>query len=338
MTPAGPTQNQLAAPAAETSEFSRSCAHPDPVAAPMRPVIRLFLRMWARTGRKSSRHYRLVQKWGPRLATAPLPSRLPNGCDIDCDLTEYVQRQIYFLGVFEAVESFLFTRLLKPGHVVADVGANVGQYTLLAATAVGPAGAVHSFEPVPSTYATLLDNINRNHLTNVSANRAALMHQPATIALGRAPEMIGNLGSFSIGFADMKSGVVQASAWTLDDYAARKGIDRIDLIKMDIQGAEPFALRGGQRIVEHSRPILLMEVHRPSLERVGSSPEALWKDLDALGYRAWRIGVSLRTSGPQANLDGVDFANFLFHTEDLPPEITTGWERRTPKRWACSGW
>jgi len=330
--------NQREASDAAIAESQNGHVQAEPLAAPMRAIMRAFLRAWARTGRKSSRHYRLVQRWGPRLARAPLPSRLPNGCNINCDLTEYVQRQIYFLGVFEPVESFLFTRLLRPGDVVADVGANVGQYTLLAATAVGPAGAVHSFEPVPSTYATLLENISRNKLSNVSANRAALWHQPATIALGRAPEMIGNLGSFSIGFADMQSGVVEAPAWTLDEYAARNGVSRIDLIKMDIQGAEPFALRGGRRIVEQSRPILLMEVQRSSLELLGSSPEALWDELKALGYRAWRIGVSLRTSGPQANLDGVEFANFLFHTADLPSGITTGWERRTPKRWACSGW
>jgi FkbM family methyltransferase len=331
-----PTQREAAAASIIQSQTGQVEA--SPVAAPLRVIMRVALRAWARTGRKSGRHYRLVQKWGARLATQPLLSRLPNGCRISCDLTEYIQRQIYFLGVFEPVESFLFTRLLKPGNVVADVGANIGQYTLLASTVVGPTGAVHSFEPIPSTYAAIVANLERNNLTNVSANRAALWHESGTVSLGRPQGILGNLGSFSIGFSDLPSGVVEAPAVTLDDYAERHGIKRFDLIKMDIQGAEPFALRGARRLLEQSRPLLLMEVERRFLALMGSSPEAVWDDLKALGYRAWRIGLSLKTSGPQANLDGVQFENFLFHTADLPATITTGWERRTPKRWACTGW
>ena len=331
-----PTQREVAAASIIQSQAGQVPA--PPLAAPLRMIMRTALRAWARTGRKSARHFRMVQKWGARLADRPLLSRLPNGCRIGCDLTEHIQRQIYFLGVFEPVESFLFTRLLKPGDVVADVGANIGQYTLLATTVVGPAGAVHSFEPIPATYAALVANVERNHLTNVTTNPTALWHEPGTVALGRPQGIIGNLGSFSIGFSDLPSGVVEAPAMTLDDYAERKGLERFDLIKMDIQGAEPFALRGARRLLERSRPLLLMEVERRFLALMGSSPEAVWDDLKALGYRAWRIGLSLKSSGPRANLDDVQFENFLFHTADLPAEITAGWQRRTPKRWACSGW
>jgi FkbM family methyltransferase len=331
-----PTQREAAAASIAQSQAGQVQA--PPLAAPFRVIMRTALRTWARTGRKSGRHFQIVQKWGARLATKPLLSRLPNGCLISCDLTEHIQRQIYFLGVFEPVEAFLFTRLLKPGCVVADVGANIGQYTLLATTVAGPTGAVHSFEPIPSTYAALVANIQRNSLTNVSANRAALWHEHGTVSLGRPQGIIGNLGSFSVGFSDLLGGAVEAPALTLDEYAERNGVERFDLIKMDIQGAEPFALRGARRLLEQSRPLLLMEVDRRFLALTGSSPEAVWDDLKALGYRAWRIGLSLKTSGSRANLDGVESDNFLFHTTDLPAAITTGWERRTPKRWASSGW
>jgi len=144
-----PTQREAAAASIIQSQAGQVEA--SPVAAPLRVIMRVALRAWARTGRKSGRHYRLVQKWGARLATQPLLSRLPNVCRISCDLTEHIQRQIYFLGVFEPVESFLFTRLLKPGNVVADVGANIGMYAVTLAMAIGGEGRVLAFEPVPRT-------------------------------------------------------------------------------------------------------------------------------------------------------------------------------------------
>ena len=88
---------------------------------------------------------------GPRLAETEFQRAvLPNGCSMHCDLRQHVDRHIYYLGAYEPVESYLFTRLLQPGMTVIDAGANIGQYTLLAATAVGSRGTVHCFEPVPA--------------------------------------------------------------------------------------------------------------------------------------------------------------------------------------------
>ncbi len=309
-----------------------------PLSAPLRPAMRLLLRSWARTGWKSSRLFGVVEKWGPRLATHPLASRLPNRCLITCDLQDFVQRQTYFLGAFEPIESYLFTRLIREGMVVIDAGANFGQYTMLAATGVGTTGAVHSFEPVPAVFDHLEAHVRTNHLSNVTLNRAALWDRDATITLGLPNEYVGNSGAWTAATTDETTSRIEVPAVRLDTYAERSGLSRIDLVKMDIQGAEPFALAGGIKLIEKHGPTMLMEVHRPSLVMLGSSPEQLWDELSKLGYRAWRIRSSLRSSGPVRNLDGVEFDNFFFHRDDLPLSVSSGWPRRLPKRWACSGW
>src|SRR5882724_6714622 len=82
-------------------------------------------------------------------ASEPQICRLPGGAAIRVELAEHVQRWIYFFGVYEKDTVDWFRSNLRPGMVVLDIGANVGQYTLIAAGAVGPNGRVHAFEPNP---------------------------------------------------------------------------------------------------------------------------------------------------------------------------------------------
>jgi FkbM family methyltransferase len=300
----------------------------------------MYLRRWTRRGAKAARLHDAIERFGPRLTpAAPLMTRLPNGCTVLCDnFADPIQRQIYFHGAFEAVEAYLFWKMLRPGMTVIDAGAHIGQYTLLAATAVGPLGLVHSFEPVPSTFARLWENVTRSAMRNITINRAALWHERSTVTLKLPTVTAYHSGTWSIGSTDSQTSPEKAETIALDDYAAQHGLTRVDVIKMDIEGAEPFAIAGGRELIERSRPTFFMEVNRMCLGQLGGSPESLWRELSALGYRAWRIGWSLGDSGPIPSLDKVDFGNFIFHHDALPPDITGGWDRHTPRRWACSGW
>lgn len=301
-----------------------------------RPVCRSLLRSWNRLDRAPGCLYRAIEHYGPGLAASrPLRARLPNRCRIACDLRDHVQRQQWFLGAYEPVDSFLFTRLLRPGMTVIDAGANVGQYTLLAATEVGNHGSVHAFEPIPSNFERLSEAVAENALTNVHINRAALWHEAATLTFGRAESDADNAGSFRV---DPRNGdALTARALRLDDYAAEAGFSRVDLIKMDIEGSEVHALSGALGLLEAHRPLLLLEVNREALDAAGSSVSALKQLLEPFGYRAWRIGAAARASGA-VDLELIDRANVLLHDADLPPEITSDWDLRSALRWARRGW
>src|SRR5271163_2103599 len=80
----------------------------------MRAIVRSTLRAWARTCRAPGYLYQIVDRWGGACATWPVSTRLPGGSSITCNLTDHVQRQIFFFGAYEPIDSYLFWLLLEP--------------------------------------------------------------------------------------------------------------------------------------------------------------------------------------------------------------------------------
>lgn len=292
-------------------------------------------RLWGRWGRAPGWHYQAVERYAHLLSGhKPLPATLVNGCRATCDLRDHIQRQMYFFGLYEPVESYLFTRLLDPGMTVIDAGANIGQYTMLASTGTGPEGAVHSFEPVPTSFERLQHHVIDNALTNVHLNCAALWSEPTTLRLGLAGEVSHNSGTYSIGVENPLT-AVKSPALRLDDYAAEHGLDRVGLIKMDIEGAELFALHGMTRLLRRDRPTLLVEINRAACKRLGYSPESIWDFLvGGLGYRAWAIGHSSHVCYRLTSVTNIELLNVLFHSEPLPSAVRKGWDLKSVLRWA----
>jgi FkbM family methyltransferase len=299
-----------------------------------RAVGRALLRRWSQTGRKLGWQYRVIDSWGHLLGEeTPLLTTLVNGCQVRCDLGDHVQRLAYFLGAYEPVETYLFTRLLRPGMTVVDAGANFGQYTLFAAREIAPDGVVHSFEPVPATHALLQRNVMLNGLENVRMHQACLWSEEKTLELGLAQEMTDNIGAYSVGSVG-DEGSVRSPAVALDETGATYGIKRIDALKMDIEGAELFALRGMRRLLVDSRPTILIEINRQACLRLGYSPDEIWSLLVGdMGYSAWAIGHSAITSGRIRSLAGIEQQNVIFHDGQLPNDVTSGWTARSLVSW-----
>ena len=296
----------------------------------LRPFARAALRVWSRTGLRHGWFYRAMEAYGPGLAeTEPIPSRLPTGQTIACDLRDHVQRHIHFQGVYEPLEAYVFHRLLRPGMTVVDAGANVGQYSLLASAAVGPTGRVHAFEPVPETFARLERHVAASCATNVVLRRAALWREAGVLRLRLPDGMTDNSGSFAVD-AD---GEITSAAVRLDDLVRDASIGPVGLVKMDIEGAEVAALEGMAGMLARDRPILLLEVHRAALGRLGAAPRDLWAALvDGLGYSAWSIGVG--GWRPAASADGIVQENVLFTPGPLPAIVTGACRLRRALRWA----
>ena len=103
------------------------------------------------------------------------------------NLADHVDRHIFYWGAYEPIESFLFLSSITPGMTVIDAGANIGQYTVLSAQAVGPGGRVLSFEPSPRNFARLEENVQMNEFRNVQLFRSALWDSEATLSF-RFPE------------------------------------------------------------------------------------------------------------------------------------------------------
>ncbi len=145
-------------------------------------------------------------------------------------------------GMFEPETVRAFAALLAPGMTVLDVGANVGLFTLVAAHGSGPPAGSHAFEPTPELAAHILRNLELNGLENVTVNEIAVSDVAgrATLHLVEPDDP----GENSIVNPVPGCRTLEVPTVTLDGYIAEHAVGRVDVIKIDIEGAEMPALRG----------------------------------------------------------------------------------------------
>jgi len=158
-----------------------------------------------------------------------------------------------------------FARLIDPGAVVVDVGANTGIYSLRAASRVGPSGVVVALEPFPEMAAELHRNVMLNRFTNVRTR--CLCAGGAT----EAAQLFANFAkpnSFSLLRRDPSAESISALKITLDDLFALEGLDRLDYVKIDAEGAEQEILDGGAHVLGKYRPIIQAEVSIVTVRKV----------------------------------------------------------------------
>ncbi|MDX2193725.1 MAG: FkbM family methyltransferase [Gemmatimonadales bacterium] len=192
------------------------------------------------------------------------------------------------LGVWERAESARFLALVAPGMTVLDVGANIGWYTMLAARAVGPAGRVIAVEPDPDC----CDRIRRAAAANGHAH-VTVVQAAASDRAGRATfHLDAESWGHSLGAANVgrPAGTLEVETRTLDAIAAElPPPGRVDVLKVDVQGAEGMALAGAAALLRRDRPALLMELEPGRLRAMGTDPLSLLESLEALGYRIGTI-------------------------------------------------
>jgi FkbM family methyltransferase len=183
-----------------------------------------------------------------------------------------IYRPIYaaFKAVTDKAERQLLAETLKPGSVVVDAGANIGIYSQFLSTRVGPDGVVHSFEPHPSNFERLQEAVG--DLSNVRLNKAAVSNESGPAVLYLSETL--NVDHRTYPCPDETRVALPIRAIKLDDYF--KPDDRVDLIKLDIQGYELHALRGATRLLADNLEIkLLFEFWPYGLTGAGSSAEQL---------------------------------------------------------------
>jgi FkbM family methyltransferase len=147
------------------------------------------------------------------------------------------------------VEVYIESHLAE-GFVFVDVGANVGYYTLKASKLVGAAGRVYAIEPVPSTAAVLRANVRLNDCSNVVIHEVAAWSARGKLTLSVPGSLYGLASVTKEG-----QGAVTVEALTLDELL--RGENRVDLIKIDVEGAELEVLRGAQSVLRKARYVVL---------------------------------------------------------------------------------
>lgn len=231
--------------------------------------------------------------------------RTRHGFVMELALSEFVDRTIYCTGEWEPWETKIIVDTLKPGGHFVDVGANIGYFTLLAASIVGKQGKIFSFECNPDTVEVLKRNIALNGFATIMLTEAAVGEAPGTASI--ASREIGNRGGDFVRFSEDGTNRFDGG----DDAAAADNqrhiqvpvlrVDtvlddiQIDMIKVDIEGAEAKALRGmtGLFSAPRSLPDIIFEITPDYIRAAGDDPKAMLDMLKGHGYTIYRTDADI---------------------------------------------
>jgi FkbM family methyltransferase len=186
-----------------------------------------------------------------------------DGLMFHCLAENLIERSILNGGVWAAEETYAMNKLLKPGSVVFDIGANIGYFTLLMSKLVGVNGQVHSFEPMDYAFERLRSNMIINPtlpLHNITLNNKALSWcNEAKIECFES-----QFSSKVLAHSERKL----IDFVTLDGYFAASLLDRLDFIKIDVDGYDYHVIQGGVKVLRRYKPMVMAELcNRALVER-----------------------------------------------------------------------
>lgn len=211
------------------------------------------------------------------------------GIRYELDISDYQNWLIYFYS--DSDSSFGLLNYINKGSVVFDVGGNIGQTALMMAKKTGSKGLVYSFEPFPDTYQKFQKNLSLNPIV---ANNISLQN----IALGAAPNELNmyhdcdtNSGANRmVPSNNAQLNVVKVPVTTIDIFIRENKIDKIDFIKIDVEGFEMNVLQGANTTLSSLHPDLFIELDDDNLKAQGSSAVELCKYLQHHQYKIFEEG------------------------------------------------
>jgi FkbM family methyltransferase len=226
----------------------------------------------------------------PSGRTHIMHSRQP-GFDLLVRADEDVGRQIHFMRSFEEREAAFMRSIIAPDATCFDVGANVGYFSLLMASCA-TAGQVHAFDPLALNVALIGASAALNRFENIRVNRCAVGDRIGEVEFSEASD------SAYSSMLDTGRKAVERSfrvpMTTIDAYRAEQGIGRIDVLKVDVEGAEAMVIEGARATLADSavRPAtILIELYEPNLASFGASAAGVTEVLAGLGYAPHSLGL-----------------------------------------------
>lgn len=188
-------------------------------------------------------------------------------------------------------------RLVRPGDVVFDIGAHIGELSVPLARVCGPHGKVIAFEPVPESCARFRKNLALNGCTNVELQAVAVGQRAGTVTMNvfpRAYSVWNSMGRPVYAGADgvpvATSAPIEVAATTLDEFCAAHGIAAIPFLKVDVEGYESDVFRGAARMLgERKIDCICFEISQIPLKGAGRTAREIFETLEGFGYRAYRF-------------------------------------------------
>jgi len=223
---------------------------------------------------------------------APARVEVEPGISFMLDPSDLVPLVILRTGAWQTEIWDSISPTLSEGGVFLDVGAHIGYFSLKAARKVGQTGRVVAFEPNPETLKLLRDNVSANRAENVVVEPIACTDREQTLTLFAAPSF--NTGAASLGrnnadfSPDGPPKEYSVRGRPIDDVVRELNLARVDVIKIDVEGAELFVVRGAMNTLKRFHPKLIVEVVPAQLANLKTTPDDLIAAIKAAGYNRSR--------------------------------------------------
>lgn len=180
------------------------------------------------------------------------------------DTASYLEWSLFFYGGYEVFISKLFKRFVQPGAVVTDIGANIGIHTLRLGDLVGPGGMVYAFEPHPDVCKRLRENINLNQLSSVRVMQVGLSERSGEFILQGFDKNSSNQGTSFLVMDDEIEKNITANRYAVkvlrfDDWVKSEKLERLDFIKIDVEGFDLEVLSGAIETISKFKPVIIFE-------------------------------------------------------------------------------
>jgi FkbM family methyltransferase len=245
------------------------------------------------------------------LLNLPIPCRMPSGgwiLSYGDMMGYYFLLHCYLRKSYEGGSWRFVRRYLKEGMTFLDVGANQGFYTILASKLVGASGKVIAFEPVPSVLEKLRKNVSFNRLQNVSIMPLGLSIIEESRNMNICINGMEVLSSLKPPAEDVGTGTVnlQVDVVSLDGFVSGRSLDRIDFVKIDVEGGELEVLEGGQETWIKLRPVIMCEVEDRRTAQWNYRARSIYDFMVHHGYAWFDTGRegSLRSAAPREEYEG----------------------------------
>jgi FkbM family methyltransferase len=231
-------------------------------------------------------------------ATPPRPAaslgnltllRTQLGFELLADSSDYINLLLARDGIYEAPETDLVTRILRPGDTCIDAGCHIGYYSCLFAKLVGEKGRVYAFDANPNAC-----RITRHNL-GINGFFAEVIHMALAESKGRRPFHIsveGQTGLSSLGRIATVKETISVPCSRLDDFLEDRRIGGVRLLKLDVEGAEEMVLQGLQHsLAAHMIDFILVECFDERLQLLNTSTHKVANILRSSGYIPWEYGT-----------------------------------------------
>lgn len=194
----------------------------------------------------------------------PVEEHARRNIRLTMNLQDDLSRNWYFWGYsgYEPGTTKLFCELLNSKSTIFDVGANVGYYSMLAASILEGRGVVHAFEPVPAPYQWLQRNAKLNAFECLQLNKVVMSDKDGEESLFLPSDFAWSYASLVEGFYEQRCSL-RVNATRFDTYCAARGISTVDLIRIDVEGAELKVLKGMGALLDSWSPDIICEVLEP---------------------------------------------------------------------------